>query len=447
MLKYTFHLALSLLAVLIVVGCNESTIIGSDLLEDEAVNVKFVDTISVFTKTIPASPIDANGNANTYIAGRLNDPIFGISESDFYFAFDRVTSVNTTGATLDSVVLGIEYDTSSFYGNWETALYDLIVYKGVEVLPLIGIDSFSSNRSIAVDPNPITSLYGISINPYDTLKVFDPAQDSFILQSPHLRIKLENGIAQEMFQNLASIESDEDFDALYPSFLLDVIPNQSALVAFDAGNTARSAGINGLKFYYTVDSSGSKREYEYLFDRSLSTVRQEISGYPLEENILNPDLGKEILFVQGMGGAKTSVDISNLRSLQNTLINKVELEFTVAEGPAYFTDDYPPLVTYAAAVLQDGEYVAIQDLGLASSNPFVFNGILDTISVGSGQVLKKVVLNITNQVRYYLQNDSVSPEIIISSFTELEDPRRTVFYGPKSTLYPLKLNVAYTISQ
>jgi hypothetical protein len=447
MVKFVFHLAVCVIAALMVVGCNESTFIGSDLLDDEAVNVKFVDTISPATKTIGSLALDANGNGNTYVVGELDDPVFGRSEADVYFAFDRVTSINTNVSTLDSVVIAIEYDTSGFYAEWEDASFDVFLHVGLEELPVIGIDTFSSSRSISVNPVPVTSILGRSINPYDSITIYDPGQDSLILQPTHFRMKLENAIAQEMFHALSSIETDAEFDAIYPSFQLNVVPNQSALIAFDIGNSTRSAGINGLKFYYTIDSSGVKREYEYLFDRGLSTVRHDVSGAPVEEYINNAQRGGELLYVQGLAGVRTSVDISKLRSIESGLINKVELEFTIAEGPEFFTDTYEPLVTYAASVLQNGEYVAIQDLGLSQSNPFIFDGIQDTFSNANGELLKKVTFNITNQVRNYLEDDSVSSEIIISSFTELEDPRRTIFYGPKSVVYPLKLNVAYTVSQ
>jgi hypothetical protein len=446
MAKNLILFAAFLTAVISIFSCNETTLIGSELLEDDAVNVNFVDTFSISAYTIPGQPLQSNVSIGTFTVGSLDDPIFGKSEAEMYFSLDRIASASLEGTTLDSVVLTIEYDTVSLYGEWQEAEFDIALHLGQDPLPSLSTDTFFSNERISYDPIPASEIYSKTINPFDSFLVYDPSQDSIIQVPAQFRFRLDESLSNTMFENLKTVTSDDDFDAFYPSIVIRAQANKSAALGFRAGNTARNNGVNALRFYYTVDSSESKREYELLFDQSMVSVTHDYEGSEVEEAFNDPVIGMEKLFVQGQGGVRTVVDIGSLRNINNSLLNKVELQVTVAHGDAFLTDIYPPLDFYSGLVAIDGNTMAIDDLIFAGSDPNIFDGILREVDE-NGNNLLKVNFNITNHVRNLLNREDFSSELIISSLAGLQSPARTVFYGPGHSTFPMKLNVAYTISQ
>jgi hypothetical protein len=154
----------------------------------------------------------------------------------------------------------------------------------------------------------------------------------------------------------------------------------------------------------------------------------------------------EYVYVQGQGGVRTIIDIGSLRSIDNSLLNKVELQVTVVQDETFLTDIYPPLESYSGLVEFEGNIIAIDDLIFANSDPFIFDGLLREVDE-NGNKLLKVNFNITNHVRNLLDRDDFSSELIISSLAGLQSPARSVFFGPGHPTFPMKLNVAFTNSQ
>jgi len=110
-----------LLVVLIILlpACKKDTSIGADILpQDDLLNVKYTDTLTVYSKTQADTFLRTDKLAKNYL-GVINDSRFGFQKASVVMELDKPTgvfddSLNTT-YTIDSVVLFLKYN--SVYGD------------------------------------------------------------------------------------------------------------------------------------------------------------------------------------------------------------------------------------------------------------------------------------------------------------------------------------------
>ena len=109
-----FRVILLLTAVVLIDSCTKPSLIGEEILPPEdAVNVQFTDTVSMFTTTIKGDTVRTYTQESTlqlpnYFVGRLDDPIFGNSTAISYAQARLLTaSPNFENTTLDSVILSL----------------------------------------------------------------------------------------------------------------------------------------------------------------------------------------------------------------------------------------------------------------------------------------------------------------------------------------------------
>ena len=116
-------------------ACNDPTVIGSDLLGDDNLNLAYTDTITIISKTIKdvdsvltysTSGFDpASFRLSTQLIGNLEEPIFGAAESELYADLRLNFSVIPQFArgefkdlvSLDSMILVLPWDTLGIYGD------------------------------------------------------------------------------------------------------------------------------------------------------------------------------------------------------------------------------------------------------------------------------------------------------------------------------------------
>src|SRR3990170_5060504 len=124
MVFYRRFLFVLTIGVLITASCTKPVLIGSDFLEEDKSHLAFKDDfdLSFFTEKTDSVVVhskDIRQQLFTYLVGNVDDPIFFGSYSAELYAQPILPTVGTEliGATLDSVVLQLRYDTLGIYGS------------------------------------------------------------------------------------------------------------------------------------------------------------------------------------------------------------------------------------------------------------------------------------------------------------------------------------------
>ena len=443
MKKHFLILFVAFLASIVYISCDETALVGGDILDDETIDYIFNDTTTISTRTILGRPVNSGRlSSNTYMIGAIDDPIFGKVTSDLYIGLQVLDEgPNFNNRDIDSMVLAIAYDTLGFYGEPD-AFFDFELYRTTEP---IKEDTTFSDESLPIETFPLSDVDGKFISPNDTLEIIDPALDSMVNLIPHFRLPILPTFGVDFFTQIKFVQDDPSLLNVVPAFYLNGVPDRSAMMGLSVGNTNRLGDFNKL-LVYMKDSMDSPELYEFRFrvDR-FSHFEHDYAGSEVESFLNGTADGDSLFFVQGMGGVNGVIDISNVLQYKDFLINKAEIELTLVEDSRYNLDLYPPLENYGASfVNEDDILIVIQDLSLVSDFGLgVFGGQLFE-EIVDGEVLKKVKFNITNHVKNYIADPMIGGEIIINSLLDSETPGRTVFYGAGHSKYPAKLNISFT---
>ncbi len=427
-------------------GCNDSTLIGNDLLDDQAIDLDFTDTITLKTSTISGVPINTDLiGSDTYMVGDLEDPIFGTSKSDLYFsilALDSSDPWNFANDDLDSIVLSFAIDSFGVYGK-NPDIYRLEVFEGIETLPF---DTILSDQTFAVLPDPI-SIFEDSIDVSETLDIFVPEIDTTIEFAYHVRMKMNDAFSNKLFTALNILEDNAGLTGFLPSLYLSATSEGASFLGLSIGQGERVGDFNKLSIYTTDRDNGRPDQYDFRFgiDRSSNFV-YDYSASLVEASIDNPVADDEFFFVQGMAGVRGVIDISAIDNFRkDVLINKMELELVIADDPEFMTDCFPPIPSYQMYYETENGFVQISDFQNAIGfGAGIFGGVVEEEVLSTGETVKKVRINVTNHIKQFLADPTIGGEIIISSFSEAETPHRTVFYGAGHSRFAPKLNISFT---
>ncbi|MBK7410444.1 MAG: hypothetical protein IPJ40_21715 [Saprospirales bacterium] len=136
------------------------------------------------------------------------------------------------------------------------------------------------------------------------------------------------------------------------------------------------------------------------------------------------------------------LEFPDISLLENKLINRAELEFTVITLPedmGYAFDPVSQLIV--SEIKDDGTLAIIPDVsvGLARQDlPFLFGGNID--EEGMPQTYKM------NLSAYFidLKNGDAGNRILITPLTRAELANRVVLCGPKHPDYPAKIKLSLT---
>ena len=110
-----------LVGALLIHSCTDPTLIGSELLDEDRVNIDFTDTLSIKAKTVLADSVRTysaitSDQLSVYLYGNMKDPVMGTARSDIYLQLrPEFSKPDFTTATIDSIILILPYDTSNVY--------------------------------------------------------------------------------------------------------------------------------------------------------------------------------------------------------------------------------------------------------------------------------------------------------------------------------------------
>lgn len=309
-------------------GCNESTILGKDLIPgSDKVNVKDTTLNSLITHNIAKADSTLRTGADIYsgaLGSITDDIIFGKSSGFLYTQVglpeDKFTFAGT-GHILDSVVLYIGADTA-WYG--ENIPLSLKVYEMNE--PNFKIDSYYTyTRPLAYDQSKmIGSINAYPVYPKDSQNIYGEKKP------PSLRIPLNPAFGTKMLQQRA----DAAFlsDSAFKVFLngLAIVPDtmSSKTMLFPVLNN----GETRLTVYYK-NSENDSLKADFPFKATSSGhgnyfVRNYANSEAEKYLNTNKPEGDSMIYLQEAPGIYTQVQIPGLENFPKSVINKAELVIT-----------------------------------------------------------------------------------------------------------------------
>ena len=424
-------------------SCTSPTSLGLDLLEEDFLNLLYTDTLSIETGTEVGDSVIVHTPtvfAGTYLMGRLNDPVFGVSEAGLYAQVvpEFLRPAFPANARVDSLVLVLPYDTTRFYGDLDQNL-SLEVFRLSERIN--GDVSQYSNAAFAFDPTLIGRFRG------------KPSKDSIAVQDyrggaattisfPHLRISLSGALGQDLLSaDTAVYTSDSLFIEYFKG--LYIRPANTTGGGNLVGLNLAAANA-GLMVYYRTDTLA--RQFQFQFNRFLANVtpfRHNYTGSTVSPFIGNlPSLQNPYMFVQGMAGVNGKIKIPNVKKLQGVVINKAELILKVAQLPGDNFSLYPP-ANFLSLYYRDksGAVLPIPDALLIQSN--LRDNFGGTYTPGTDGDPGLYRINLGTHFRDMVEG-RVPDELLIGLSPKASSGARTVLYGSTSPEHKVKLRVAYT---
>jgi hypothetical protein len=321
----------SIIAILTFLSsCKKDTSIGADILpQDDLLNVKFTDTLTVFSKTLADTFLRTDKLSKNYL-GVINDPLFGFQKASIAIELDRPNSVYDdtlmTSYTVDSVVLFLKY--SYLYGDTtvpqsfdvstisnkisETSPY----YSNSSLFPPTGIIGSVSNYLFTPTTNPVAT------NTTDTVGV-----------PGILRIKLNNSVGNTILDLKQTILRDSSlFKNAFPGILIENATNAGkAMAEIDI-----SSGFSALAIFYKDKNGDAKdmRLFTSILNYNTGSNSTRVNGVNLFTNsfasavhntITSGLVSDSVNYVLGQAGTLLRISLPTLNNVGRVAVNKATL--------------------------------------------------------------------------------------------------------------------------
>ena len=319
---------LTIITLLVFISsCKKDTNIGADILPpDDLLNVKFTDTLTLYSKTLADTFLRTDKLAKNYL-GVINDIKFGTQKASIVMELDKPTSVYddtlNTSYTIDSVVLFLKY--SSIYG-------DTTEPQSFEVSTIGNKINENSAYYYNTTQFPSTGLIG-SVSNYlftpTTNKVHTTISDT-VGVAGILRIKLDNSVGNTIINLGQSVLRDSAaFKNAFPGIRIENSNNLGrAMAEIDLNSLYSSIAIfykdkygtkKDMRLFtsivkYTNGVAGTRVNGINLFSNTLSSA--------LQNTIASGELSDSISYVLGQGGATIKISMPTISNLGNIAVNK-----------------------------------------------------------------------------------------------------------------------------
>lgn len=405
---------------------------------DENLTVNYVDTFTINTSVVRDS-IQTN-NAYLNLLGICNDSVFGLSSSSIYSQVTLLGANVNFGSNpvIDSVVLTLKYQSAtSFYGNLSTPM-TINVYQLAQKM--------TEDKYYATDSVLYNNLLGASsFSPYvnDSVKgVIMNGSDTIDL-APHIRITLNNTLGQTLLDlggGSNTIESNTELEntlnGLYitPStsvnnstlnkgegsiLYLDLNDNLSTLTLFYHND-------NDTNSYSFLINSESKKFNHFEHNYTNTNIGNQLTGLVYDSSLT---------YIQSMGGLRTKITlpyIKNLKSIDNIIINKAELVFTVNESLNNTTPEVQN--TSLTGIDQSGTAIFLADNFEGSD---YFGGSLDESNF-------TYTFNIARHIQQLLNSEEEDYGLYLIPNGSAVSANRSIINSAKHPSSPLKLKITYS---
>ena len=439
------HIVISLSIWIWICSCNDPVSVGSDLLADQSLVVEFVDDIPLVAETVMGQPSltyrNLGNNAfvpSNYMVGIIDDGVFGRSEAITYVRSELSSTVpEFTSSNLDSVVLSIPLDSLGFYGD-PNAIHDIEVRLLAEPFELETDQSIFSDSLLAT--GDIIGTKTTTLNFRDSITVdayLTNIPDSVIQIRNELRITLDNDFFLDMLETGIS---NSDYQNIIPGFAIRSTPSTNSVVGLDFEfNDITLTASSSIQFYFVQDEANDIRAIYTIPVGSIrhSTFDHDYTGSIVGES-LNGGSADDIHYIQSMAGTDVAIDISEIRTLRDQIINSATLQ-VVVEPEADEAQFSPVEAIFAFARTNEGV------LSLAGS-PVDINNPLQEVFVGADRILS-YSLDVTEYLTQFKMGDIESDSLLIAAASKSQRANRSIIYGSSHPDFPLRLDLVITNPQ
>ena len=445
-------LLLSLVALLIGSACNDPTVIGSDLLAGDELDIGFTDTVTIRSYNMVEDSIitfnpDVFTNISSFPIGKMEDPVFGESSSAIYAQPTLNTQLpdfDEPQQMLDSVVLVLPFNARQSYGNLEET-FSLEVYQMAETFP---DTQLYSDMDFMVGDLIGTYEYVPAVN--DSVTIDVPGQDSTESLIPQIRIPLDqNMFGSKLFGMDTTISTSvEEFENFVKGIYIKPVSTNKGIPSFRlraviAGDSKLNAGI---RVYSHLDTTYSEYLFPFFSDNVvMARYEHDYSTSPL--NLQQDFIGENavyrdsLLFVQGMSGANFVIEVPYVESLSNKVLNKAELVFPIQFLPNDDPTIYLPIEQMVVSEIKDdGTRELIDDYLFAvakDSDDFAeYFG-------GDQEADDTYRVNITSHLQD-MSRGLVTKKMVVTLLFKAEQAARVVLNGTGHAATPAKLELTFT---
>ncbi len=416
-------------------ACNDSITIGSDFPGDTTLDVEFRDDIPIVAQIVEGEPSVTFRNfeggtfsATNYMVGELNDDTFGQSEAITYF------TTALSGATplfslenLDSVVFNMDFDTLGFYGD-ENAVHDIEVRMISEIVDLSDDQAI---RSDSIFPTgDVIATRSLIVNPRDSLLIqarTDDNPDSLRSVGPHLRIPLDANLPWIEMLGAGDLVDNEVYQREVPGFAISSTPSSSSMFGLNL-LYVNSIAESNITFYLTRDGNRSQ------FDIPIGRIRHSSfsNDYTNSEiaSILNMD-NPSLLYAQSQSGTNIAIDVSSVRTLENSILNSGILRVSIQEE-----EGLNPIEAFFGFAREDEELIIV-GVPLSIEDPL-------TETFENGESALTYTLDLTNHLNNVREGVFANDTIFLIAASKAERPNRSVILGTDHPNFPLSLELILT---
>ena len=381
---------LSLVSALILNSCTDPANIGLEVQPpSDSIIISSLLSGNFELKTVSEDSLRTD-NSVSLILGQIDDQIFGTNIGGFVTQLLLTENNIDLGSNpiVDSVILSYSY--SGFYG-------DLASFTNIEVQQInydIYRDSVYYSNSYELNPGSMNNV------------------DNFIIsensENPFLKINLTNDFGQSIL-NLGNdvLKDNSSFLEQFKGISVSSFGSNCMLYLNQSGSNSF------LKVYYHNDNSNSDT---LSLDFELSGDAASFSLFNNKNSLLIIDDTSQI-YIQSMAGYRADISIDNIDSLKkvldNKVINKVSLEFSLSENSQYEFNAHDKLVL--VRVDENGNNVFLSDFVLEGDQ--YFGGYLDQ---------DKYEFNITRYFYQLLTNSSFSSKLRLLPVGAAVNANRTI---------------------
>lgn len=451
MLKPSRLLYLAILFIAAAFSCTKPVTLGSDFLEDEKSDLRFKDDFPLTFHTektdsvLTHSGFDLSQQLSTFLCGHVNDPVFGTYAAEIY-AQPIIATVATIlkGATLDSVILQLRYDTNGTYSQINTPV-TLEVFRMIEKPVFQG--KYFSNERFMTDGVPLGSLTFVP-HPKDSVKLIQ--FEDTVVTAPHLRIPLDKTKFDYFTTQDSSFYKNLDtFLTVFNGLYIRMSAANNSMLGFNLLNT-----LSGLTFYFDNDTI-EDLNFKFIFSSgavNMVHIEHDYTG-SMVEPAFGPDPENDYFFLQGLSGPSTWMSIDGLDGLDtNAVINDAELEMYCTFPDGDIPSQFRPCSFIVAQDKTDTSFINSIDVRIALSvaagdyrsgtYQLLFGGDLGDPDPGP-PVVYRYNMKVTNRLKEILKG-SKENVIYFNPFLKANVPNRAVFFGPDHPVYAPRLRVYYT---
>ena len=437
MIKY--FAGFSLLAGLVFFSCSKSTIVGSEILTGDYVDVGYMDTITLKALNMVSDSARIYPATNTlFLLGAVDDPVFGKSSTEVYRQIRKLYETpDLEGAVLDSVVLSLGINPLGYWGD-TLAMHEIEIYELGESL----IDKDSIYTSQRFEKGALLGTK--TLNPYlqDTAVII--ISEDTLSFNDIIRIRLDQAFGENLLANPVALQNDTLIQELTNGLVIRSTPTGNSFFGMD--NSIFLDDItNKLILYYSQGDTLQSKHVLTLGGKGGMYIENDRTASTVADYLNNEEGSDTLLFISGLRNTGFQMELPYLEGLDDLLINYAEMEFyaTTPEGSLPY-DKVAQI--YALNVDEEGNRSYTRDLNISIVNNLVtyYDGTEKEVEQADGTIIQRYRINFTNELKRRIEEGDTASKILFVPALNTDRAYRSVLYGPGHSQYPAKLKITFT---